>query len=176
MSAGFVGVVCSLAKKFPGAALLLRWFWAFGVSERLAGVVPSSGQRFLQALEGFGWQNQLPRDRKSAKLRLGFGQAKPLAKLSESHRKCKVGVLACKILLAVALSKVQSQRSALRAKSQGCWCSCPTQRAADTASPWARCGGWSGKVGFPSRGEGRRRRAADAIVGLENLYHFAPKR
>ena len=40
-----------------------------------------------------------------------------------------------------------------------------TPRAADTASPWARRGGWSGEVALPAVMVGRRRRAADAIVG-----------
>ena len=42
---------------------------------------------------------------------------------------------------------------------------CPTPRAADTASPWARRGGWSGEVALPAVVVGRLRRAADAIVG-----------
>ena len=42
---------------------------------------------------------------------------------------------------------------------------CPTPRAADTASPWARRGGWSGKVASPAVVVGQRRRAADAHVG-----------
>ena len=111
-----------------------------------------------------GRQKRLPWAQNLAKLRLGFGQAEPLARLSEAHRESKVGVLACKSLLAKALSKVQSRRLALRAKVQGKRFSCPTQRAADTATPWARRGGWSGKVDFLSKGVGRRRRAADAIV------------
>ena len=41
----------------------------------------------------------------------------------------------------------------------------PTPRAADTASPWARRGGWSGEVASPAVVVGRLRRAADAIVG-----------
>ena len=40
-----------------------------------------------------------------------------------------------------------------------------TPRAADTASPWARRGGWSGEVASPAVVIGRLRRAADAIVG-----------
>ena len=40
-----------------------------------------------------------------------------------------------------------------------------TPRAADTASPWASRGGWSGKVELPAVVIGRHRRAADAIVG-----------
>ena len=40
-----------------------------------------------------------------------------------------------------------------------------TGRAADTASPWARRGGWSGEVASPTVVVGRLRRAADAIVG-----------
>ena len=40
-----------------------------------------------------------------------------------------------------------------------------TPRAADTASPWPRRGGWSGEVASPAVAVGRRRRAADAIVG-----------
>ena len=43
---------------------------------------------------------------------------------------------------------------------------CLTQRAADTASPWARRGGRSGKNSLPAVVVGRHRRAADAIVGL----------
>jgi len=39
-----------------------------------------------------------------------------------------------------------------------------TGRAADTASPWARRGGWSGEVASPAVVVGRLRRAADAIV------------
>ena len=39
-----------------------------------------------------------------------------------------------------------------------------TVRAADTASPWARRGGWSGEVASPAVVVGRLRRAADAIV------------
>ncbi len=42
----------------------------------------------------------------------------------------------------------------------------PTPRAADTASPWARRGGWSGEVALPAVVVGRRRRAADAIVRM----------
>ena len=41
----------------------------------------------------------------------------------------------------------------------------PTQRAADTATPWASRGGWSGEVASPAVVVGRLRRAADAIVG-----------
>ncbi len=41
----------------------------------------------------------------------------------------------------------------------------PTPRAADTASPWARRGGWPGEVASPAVVVGRLRRAADAIVG-----------
>jgi len=41
----------------------------------------------------------------------------------------------------------------------------PTRRAADTASPWASRGGWSGEVASPAVVVGRRRRAADALVG-----------
>jgi len=40
----------------------------------------------------------------------------------------------------------------------------PTPRAADTASPWASRGGWSGEVASPAVVVGRHRRAADAIV------------
>ena len=47
---------------------------------------------------------------------------------------------------------------------------CPTVRAADTASPWARRGGWSGEVALPAVVVGRRRRAADAIVGRWGLW------
>jgi hypothetical protein len=43
-------------------------------------------------------------------------------------------------------------------------CGSLTPRAADTATPWARRGGRSGKVSFPCKGFGRHRRAADAIV------------
>ncbi len=43
----------------------------------------------------------------------------------------------------------------------------PTVRAADTASPWACRGGWSGKVASPAVVVGRHRRAADALVGRE---------
>jgi len=46
-----------------------------------------------------------------------------------------------------------------------------TPRAADTASPWARRGGWSGKNVLPAVVVGRRRRAADALVGRE-FFHF----
>jgi len=60
--------------------------------------------------------------------------------------------------------QVQNQRSALRVKLQGKRLSCPTQRAADTATPWARRGGWSGEVASLAVVVGRRRRAADAIV------------
>ncbi len=42
---------------------------------------------------------------------------------------------------------------------------CLTLRAADTASPWARRGGWSGGVASPAVVVGRHRRAADALVG-----------
>ncbi len=42
---------------------------------------------------------------------------------------------------------------------------CPTPRAADTASTWARRGGWSDEVASPAVVVGRVRRAADAIVG-----------
>ncbi len=49
-----------------------------------------------------------------------------------------------------------------------------TPRAADTASPWARRGGWSGKNVLPAVVVGRRRRAADAIVGLAG--HSSTKR
>jgi len=41
---------------------------------------------------------------------------------------------------------------------------CPTPRAADTASPWACRGGWSGEVASPAVVVGRLRRAADAHV------------
>ena len=41
---------------------------------------------------------------------------------------------------------------------------CPTARAADTASPWASRGGWSGKIELPAVVVGRHRRAADALV------------
>ena len=41
----------------------------------------------------------------------------------------------------------------------------PTVRAADTASPWASRGGWSGEEASPAVVVGRLRRAADAIVG-----------
>ncbi len=41
----------------------------------------------------------------------------------------------------------------------------PTQRAADTATPWASRGGWSGEIASPAVVVGRLRRAADAIVG-----------
>jgi len=40
-----------------------------------------------------------------------------------------------------------------------------TGRAADTATPWASRGDWSGKVGLPAVAVRRPRRAADAIVG-----------
>ena len=40
----------------------------------------------------------------------------------------------------------------------------PTVRAADTATPWASRGGWSGEVALPAVVVGRLRRAADAIV------------
>jgi len=40
----------------------------------------------------------------------------------------------------------------------------PTERATDTASPWARRGGWLGEVASPAVVVGRLRRAADAIV------------
>ena len=43
---------------------------------------------------------------------------------------------------------------------------CPTPRAADTASPWACRGGWSGEVASPAVVVGRLCRAADAHVGL----------
>ena len=46
---------------------------------------------------------------------------------------------------------------------------CPTPRAADTASPWARRGGWSGEVASPAVVVGRLRRAADAIVSWQNV-------
>ena len=39
-----------------------------------------------------------------------------------------------------------------------------TPRAADTASPWARRGGWSGENSSLAVLVGRHRRAADAIV------------
>ena len=41
----------------------------------------------------------------------------------------------------------------------------PTVRAADTATPWARRGGGSSEGALPAVVVGRRRRAADAIVG-----------
>jgi hypothetical protein len=54
----------------------------------------------------------------------------------------------------------------------------PTPRPADTASPQARRGGLSGKVGFLREGAGRHRRAADAHVShfmemlqLEETWH-----
>ena len=43
---------------------------------------------------------------------------------------------------------------------------CPTPRAADTASPRARRGGWSDEKSSLAVVVGRRRRAADALVGL----------
>ncbi len=46
---------------------------------------------------------------------------------------------------------------------------CPTPRAADTAAPWARRGGWSGEEASPAVVVGRRRRAADALVGWLDL-------
>ena len=62
-----------------------------------------------------------------------------------------------------------SKRRGLSANLPACVCSGgglrPTVRAADTASPWARRGGWSGEVASPAVVVGRPRRAADAIVG-----------
>ena len=43
-------------------------------------------------------------------------------------------------------------------------------RAADTAAPWARRGGWSGEVASPAVAGGRLRRAADAIVRHLHLW------
>ena len=61
-----------------------------------------------------------------------------------------------------------SKRCGLLVSLPACVCSGgglrPTVRAADTASPWARRGGWSGEVASPAVLVGRRRRAADAIV------------
>ena len=46
----------------------------------------------------------------------------------------------------------------------------PTERSADTATPWARRDGWSGEVAPPAVVVGRLRRAADAIVGQRSKW------
>ena len=51
----------------------------------------------------------------------------------------------------------------------------PTVRAADTASPWASRGSWSGKNPLLAVVVGRRRRAADAIVGREGERRDPPR-
>ena len=64
---------------------------------------------------------------------------------------------------------VVSKRRSVSASLPACVCLGgglrPTPRAADTASPWASRGGWSGEVALPAVVVGRHRRAADAIVG-----------
>jgi len=75
--AGFAAVGCLQAKKFGGAVWLLRWL--LGVLG-LGKACRRCGEFWAKAFVGFGGlgrQKELRRAQNLAKLRLGFGEAKP---------------------------------------------------------------------------------------------------